>query len=101
MTTINCNSKMSNGMTLNGNILSGDTYKAREYIKSYWDGKWDANSKTWTVDGEKVISTITAQEFGFCKVLSLSNEPLPAPVVKTAQHSVRCIKRDGSLAEDY
>lgn len=101
MTTIKCNSKLSSGMTLNGNVLSGDTYKAKEYIKSYWGGKWDAERKTWIVDAETVIKTITEQTWGFCKVLELSNEPLPAPVVNTSKHSDRWLNRDGSLAEDY
>jgi len=69
--TINCSSRSSNGMELNGNILSGDTFGMKSYIKEYWGGKWSASDKTWTVDAQLVIDTINAQSWGFTKVLSI------------------------------
>lgn len=42
------------GIELNGNTLSGNTFAAKDYIKSYLGGKWNANSKTWTIDSDKV-----------------------------------------------
>jgi len=42
------------GIELNGNTLSGNTFAAKDYIKSYLGGKWNASTKTWTVDGDKV-----------------------------------------------
>lgn len=80
MTTINSTSKLSKGMTLTGTTLSGDTYGMRQYIKEYWGGKWDADRKVWTVNVDKVIETIVNQTWGFCRTLSLSNEPFPTPV---------------------
>jgi hypothetical protein len=35
---------------LDGSRLSGDTYPIRQWIKTYLNGKWDANSKSWIVD---------------------------------------------------
>jgi hypothetical protein len=77
--TINCKSRMSKGMELHGNILTGDTYGARDFIKTHWDGKWDASRKCWIVDAQKVITTIQEQTWGFAKVLSLSTEINPTP----------------------
>ena len=48
----------SNGMQLNGNELSGDTFNARGYIKEYLDGKWNAEKKVWTVNVEKTMALL-------------------------------------------
>lgn len=85
--TINCKSRMSKGMELNEDILSGDTYNARQYIKEYWDGKWNGSSKTWTVNPEKVITTIQEQKWGFAKVLSIV-EKVPARISIKKVHGV-------------
>jgi len=50
--------KNTTGLTLNGNKLSGNTYPVKEYIKAYLGGKWDSNSKAWTVDVTKVNDLI-------------------------------------------
>ncbi len=39
-----------NKMELNGNVLSGDTFEVRDYIKKYCGGKWDKDNKVWIVD---------------------------------------------------
>lgn len=47
----------SNGwhnVTLNGNILTGDTFKARDFIKNNLRGKWDGTRKGWIVDLDAV-----------------------------------------------
>jgi len=103
MTTINikCTSKMSKGLQLNGNTLSGDTYGMREYIKTHWSGKWDGATKTWTVDGAKVVEMIQAKEWGFCKVLEITNET-PANVKTNKTDMQRGIwQRNGELTEDF
>ena len=45
--------------TLNGNKLSGNTFDVKNYIKAYLSGKWDANSKSWVVDVEKVNDLVS------------------------------------------
>jgi hypothetical protein len=45
-------------VTLDGNLLSGDTYTIKEYIKTYLGGKWDAATKSWIVDTAKVQDLI-------------------------------------------
>lgn len=55
------NPRFCKGLELNGNILSGDTYGAREKIKTYWDGKWDANRKVWIVNPQKVMDTLNSK----------------------------------------
>ncbi len=55
------NPRFTKGMTLNGNVLSGDTYNARENIKKFWDGKWDAARKVWIVNPQKVMDTLNSK----------------------------------------
>lgn len=58
MTTINIKSKRSKGMQLNGNVLSGDTFPMKDYIKAYCGGKWNAEAKAWIVDTEKIMGML-------------------------------------------
>lgn len=74
--------RTTKGMELNGNVLSGDTFGMREYIKKHWDGKWDASTKTWIVNHELVLSTIKEQAWGFTRILSITDET-PAQAVAT------------------
>lgn len=48
-------------VTLNGNKLTGDTYPVKLYIKEYLAGKWNAESKSWTVDLDAVERFSTCQ----------------------------------------
>lgn len=53
----------SNGwhdVTLTGDILTGDTYACKQFIKTYLGGKWDATSKAWRVDLEMVAKHTAA-----------------------------------------
>lgn len=50
--------KQTKGMTLTGNVLSGDTFGPRQYIKKYLGGTWDAKQKAWIVDAKKVQQSI-------------------------------------------
>jgi len=103
MTTINikCTSKMSKGLQLNGNALSGDTYGMREYIKTNWHGKWDGATKTWTVDGARVIETITNNTWGFCRVLEITNETHANIEIRKSDMQRGIWQRNGELTEDF
>lgn len=35
---------------LTGNLLTGDTFKIKDFIKKYLNGKWDGEKKGWIVD---------------------------------------------------
>jgi hypothetical protein len=39
---------------INGNILTGNTFPIKEFIKRKLDGKWDAANKCWIVNEEIV-----------------------------------------------
>lgn len=41
-------------VTLDGNLLTGDTFAVKDWIKKYLDGKWDGQRKGWIVDLKKV-----------------------------------------------
>lgn len=41
-------------MQFNGDLLTGDTFPVKEYIKKTLDGKWVADKKGWRVDVSKV-----------------------------------------------
>jgi hypothetical protein len=46
--------RKGNKLQLSGNILTGDTFAMKDYIKSYMDGKWIASLKGWQVNVDKV-----------------------------------------------
>jgi len=68
---------------LNGNLLTGDTYEAKGYIKAYLGGKWDSNSKGWRVDVSKV-EKILSTTGGMIKVDN------SAPQTKSHNHNSIC-----------
>jgi hypothetical protein len=37
-------------VTLTGDLLTGDTFAIKDWIKKYLNGKWDATRKGWIVD---------------------------------------------------
>jgi hypothetical protein len=39
-------------VTVDGNLITGDTYKCSDFIKSKLGGKWDGARKGWVVDPE-------------------------------------------------
>ena len=41
-------------MVLSGDQLSGSTYPVKDFIKSKLDGKFNSETKSWTVDADKV-----------------------------------------------
>lgn len=41
-------------MQLDGNILTGNTFGIKSYIKTYLDGKWIADRKAWQIDPAKI-----------------------------------------------
>lgn len=43
-------------VTLTGDLLTGDTFAAKDFIKAILGGRWDGNRKGWVVDLDKVLS---------------------------------------------
>lgn len=41
-------------IAINGNIVTGETFKAKDTIKNSLGGRWDADRKVWIVDLAKV-----------------------------------------------
>lgn len=39
---------------INGNVLTGNTFPIKEFIKRKLDGKWDASQKAWIVNEQTV-----------------------------------------------
>ena len=39
---------------INGNVLTGNTFPIKEFIKRKLDGKWDAERKVWIVNEQTV-----------------------------------------------
>lgn len=58
MNTIYISSRKGKGMELNGNLLTGDTYPMKDYIKAYLGGKWDRDARAWVVDVAKVMTLL-------------------------------------------
>lgn len=70
MSTINLTNRKGNKLQLNGNILTGDTFSMKDYIKAYMGGKWVADQKAWQVDVAKVNRLIEQS------LLTIDNEPV-------------------------
>lgn len=68
--TINITNRKGNKLQLNGNILTGDTFSMKDYIKSYMDGKWVADKKAWQVNVDKVNRLIESS------VLRIDDSPV-------------------------
>lgn len=45
-------SKGWHDVEIDGDLITGDTYKCKQFIKNYLDGKWDGNLRGWRVDPE-------------------------------------------------
>jgi len=41
-------------VTLNGTLLTGDTYATKDFIRKSLNGKWDGQRKGWIVDLDAV-----------------------------------------------
>jgi len=41
-------------VALTGDLLTGDTFSVKDWIKKYLDGKWDGQRKGWVVNLDKV-----------------------------------------------
>lgn len=77
---INITNRKGNKLQLTGDLLTGDTYPMRDYIKSYMDGKWVADQKAWRVNIEK-INNLIAQS-----VLRIDDMVLGAETVSPKAH---------------
>lgn len=42
-------------LQLDGDLLTGDTYDVRNFIKSYCGGTWDKSANGWRVDVNKIM----------------------------------------------
>lgn len=80
---------------LNGNLLTGDTYPVKQWIKEYLCGKWDAERKGWIVD-PKQVETWT----GTCIQVATSEQTAQAESRKSdMQRGIW--QRNGELTEDF
>lgn len=46
-------------VTLTGDLLTGDTFAVKDWIKKYLNGKWDGQRKGWVVDLNQVAKYTT------------------------------------------
>ena len=80
-------------VTLTGNVLTGNTFAVKEYIKSYLGGKWDSNAKAWIVDVEKVNDLIEKKAIAIDETVAVEK--------KVVGNMGNWKNADGSLGEDY
>lgn len=45
-------------IAINNNVVTGETYKAKDYIKAGLGGRWDADRKVWIVNPVKLAAAI-------------------------------------------
>lgn len=65
-------------LQLSNNILTGDTYEIKSWIKSYMDGKWIADQKAWRVDTAKLEKFLDGG-LGSGNSIGLRVDDSPAP----------------------
>jgi hypothetical protein len=46
-------------VTLTGDLLTGDTFQVKDWIKKYLNGRWDGQRKGWVVDLDAVARYTT------------------------------------------
>ena len=46
----------SGKLQLNGNLVTGDTYNASNFLKRFCGGKWDKAARGWRVDVTKMMA---------------------------------------------
>lgn len=85
--TINLVTRKEQKLQLNGNLVTGDTYPVKDFLKQYCGGKWDKASKGWTVDLEKFNDVISrSNHIG----LMVDDQPVAAKSTGTASSSGWC-----------
>lgn len=52
--TTHITDRKGNKLQLNGDLLTGDTFNLKDYIKKNMDGKWISDQKAWKVNVQKV-----------------------------------------------
>jgi len=93
--TTNLITRKNNKMQLNGNLLTGNTFDNKSYIKTYLDGQWDKESKGWIVNVEKLNDLLSAGNS-----IGLRIDSATTTIEKQPTHST-VWQRNGELTEDY
>jgi len=55
-------------------VISGDTYKSREWIKENFDAKWDRDARVWRVDTKKLAAELEKPYYNKYIVARSGNE---------------------------
>lgn len=75
-------------IAINNNIVTGETYKAKDYIKSGLGGRWDADRKVWIINPDKLAAAIKSST----GLYDASDEQIanvfPAAVAKTTAQPI-------------
>lgn len=58
---------------INNNLITGDTYPIKSWIKEYLNGKWDAEARGWRVD-PKQVEAFTGKIYGIMPVSNTSEQ---------------------------
>jgi hypothetical protein len=66
-------------VTLTGDLLTGDTYRIKEFIKRELDGRWNADRKGWNVNPEKMAHALT-----YCYIYPEAETTTPAKITRRA-----------------
>lgn len=47
-------------VVVDGNVITGDTFACKDFIKGKLGGKWDGTRKGWVVDADKLAKHTSA-----------------------------------------
>lgn len=74
-------------LQLTGNLITGDTYPVKDWLKTYCKGKWDKDNKGWIVDLDELNKHISR---GNSIALRIDESPKPSRATGTAATSGWC-----------
>ena len=84
--------KNDHTVTVNGNMMTGDTYQVKDIIKQFFGGKWDSERRAW------VINLNDIQRWMGIKIKPTTT---PLKQSKTSYTPTHWRNPDGSLGADF
>lgn len=93
--TTHITNRKGNKLQLNGDLLTGDTFSMKDYIKAYMDGKWVADEKAWRVNVAKVNRLIEQS------VLRIDDEPVVTETPKPFMSYEHFLRSANDPNSDY
>lgn len=80
--TTHLTTRKENKIELNGNLMTGDTFAIKDYIKNYLEGKWNKDVKGWIINLSKLDNVLNTSNS-----IGLRIDDTPVAIHKNTQTS--------------